>query len=396
MTYRVVIYCPDRHIVYDGRTPRQKGVGGGITARIRMAHALQRRGHRVTLVVNCPRRETYEGVEYVPLDQATSLVSDILILTTSGDRLDLTPALALRREAALKIVWVHGPAKPGGMDEIGWDSCYAVSNFIGGIAREQWGIPAVRIFVSYNAFDEALFAGAEAEGLKRDPYRLVYFSHPSKGLETAVAVFERLRAQDRRFTLRVFGGEELWGGEGSVPDLPDGASYAGLVGQAEIVGELVQAGISLQMQAREEPFGLSVIEAMRAGCLVVASPVGALPELIDDGRNGLLITGDHTDPSVRDGATSRILELVEDPPAMEAIRAEAMASPWSSDRMADVWTGHWNWLLRTPTDRARNSTELCPRCSSHQLLLADGGHCLSCSFYRALATHELSPTEARA
>ncbi len=41
--YRVVIYCPDRHIVYDGRTPDEIGVGGGITARVRMARALARR-----------------------------------------------------------------------------------------------------------------------------------------------------------------------------------------------------------------------------------------------------------------------------------------------------------------------------------------------------------------
>jgi len=342
MSYRVTIYCPDRHIAYDGRTPREVGVGGGITARIRMGHALQRRGHRVTMVINCPRRETFEGVEYVPLDEATSLVGDVLILTTSGDQLDLSPALALRLEASLTVVWVHGPTKPIGMDDIQWDSCYAVSNFIGGIARERWGIQADRIFVSYNAFDEKLFAEAEAQALRRDPYRLVYFSHPSKGLETAVAVFERLRAQDRRFTLRLFGGEELWGGEGSMPRLPDGASFGGLVGQAHLVGELLQAGFSLQMQAREEPFGLSALEAMRAGCVVVASPVGALPELIADGRNGLMIAGDHSDSSARDEAVRRILALVNDPVAMEAIRREAMKAPWSSDRMAEVWTGNWD------------------------------------------------------
>jgi glycosyltransferase involved in cell wall biosynthesis len=381
MTYRVTIYCADRHIVYDGRTPRGKGVGGGITARIRMAHALQRRGDLVTLVVNCPRRESYEGVEYVPLDEATSLVSDILILTTSGDRLDLAPAQALSREAQLTIVWVHGPTKPGGMDDLGWDSCYAVSNFIADVVRDQWGIPSERIFVSYNAFDEALFAGAEAQGLSRDPYRLVYFSHPSKGLETAVAVFERLRARDSRFTLRVLGSEALWGGEGTVPDLPEGASFGGLVGQADVAGEMVQAGFSLQMQAREEPGALAIMEGFRAGCIIVASPVGCYPEMIDDGRNGLMIQGDHADSAVRDDAAKRILELINDPSAVDAMRREATAAPWSSDRMAEVWEGHWDWLLgRGGTD---GSSEPCCVCSGPTLSLADGLHCLECSSYRA-------------
>ena len=52
---RVAIFCPDRHILYDGRTPDEVGVGGGITARVRMARALARRGHEVHMIVNCPQ-----------------------------------------------------------------------------------------------------------------------------------------------------------------------------------------------------------------------------------------------------------------------------------------------------------------------------------------------------
>jgi glycosyltransferase involved in cell wall biosynthesis len=384
MTYRVTIYCPDRHIVYDGRTPREKGVGGGITARIRMAHALQRRGHRVTMVVNCPRRETFEGVEYVPLDEARDLVGDVVILNTSGGDLDLSPALDLRIESSLRFVWVQGTPKPGAVDQLQWDSVYAVSNFIGGVALDRWGIPADRVFVTYNAFEESLFARAENHGRPRDPYRLVYFSHPSKGLETALAVLERLRSKDPRFHLKILGGEALWGGEGKRPDLPEGASFEGLTGQAVLADELLRAGFSLQMQDREEPGALAIMEAFRAGCVIVASPVGCYPEMIADGRNGLIIQGDHSDSRVRDEAARRILELMDDPVAEEGIRRQAIAVPWSSDRLAEVWTGHWDWLLHAPTDLWRNSTEPCRRCGGEGLVLADGAHCLSCSFYQEI------------
>src|SRR3972149_331939 len=102
---RVVIYCPDRHIVYDGRTPERRGVGGWVTARVRMARALARLGHRVTMVVNCPRRKQFDGVDYVPLDKASRLEGDVAVLTTSGGGLDLAPAHSLEIEAGLKIVW---------------------------------------------------------------------------------------------------------------------------------------------------------------------------------------------------------------------------------------------------------------------------------------------------
>ena len=79
MPLRVVLYCPDRHLTYDGRTPDDVGVGGGVTARVRMARGLARLGHDVTQVVNCPRRETIDGVDYRPLDDPGQLQADVAV-----------------------------------------------------------------------------------------------------------------------------------------------------------------------------------------------------------------------------------------------------------------------------------------------------------------------------
>src|SRR4030067_41981 len=88
--YSVIFYCPDRHIVYDGRTPVERGVGGGITQRVRMARALAQMGHHVTAVVNCPRREVIDGVQYVPLGATAELRADVPIANTSGGASDLS------------------------------------------------------------------------------------------------------------------------------------------------------------------------------------------------------------------------------------------------------------------------------------------------------------------
>ena len=59
---RVVIACPDRHLVYDGRTLDETGVGGGVTVRVRAAAALVKRGVEVTLVCNCGVASECDGV----------------------------------------------------------------------------------------------------------------------------------------------------------------------------------------------------------------------------------------------------------------------------------------------------------------------------------------------
>jgi glycosyltransferase involved in cell wall biosynthesis len=67
-----------------------------------------------------------------------------------------------------------------------------------------------------------------------------------------------------------------------------------------------------------ELLGLSVLEAMASGTPVVASRVGGLPEVVDDGETGFLVTpGDVAE--LRD----RVAELLSDPPLAARMGARA-------------------------------------------------------------------------
>ncbi|MTD58792.1 glycogen synthase [Amycolatopsis pithecellobii] len=71
-----------------------------------------------------------------------------------------------------------------------------------------------------------------------------------------------------------------------------------------------------------EPLGIVNLEAMACGTAVVASDVGGIPEVVEDGKTGLLVHYDENDPAAFEaGLAARVNELTGD-----RDRARAMGS----------------------------------------------------------------------
>lgn len=72
----------------------------------------------------------------------------------------------------------------------------------------------------------------------------------------------------------------------------DRVRYLGSVGPAERARVLGQAACLLHPIAFDEPFGLSVVEAMMCGTPVVAYPRGSMLEIVEGGVTGVLADGE--------------------------------------------------------------------------------------------------------
>jgi glycosyltransferase involved in cell wall biosynthesis len=122
----------------------------------------------------------------------------------------------------------------------------------------------------------------------------------TKGVDVVVRAFRELAVGDSARELWIVGPERPLHDGGRVhgvasfleAELPDAAVRARVrfLGQrtpAEIGGYRRQAACVV-VASRFETFCLSATEAMMAGCPLVASDAGAIPEIVEDGRTGLL------------------------------------------------------------------------------------------------------------
>jgi glycosyltransferase involved in cell wall biosynthesis len=111
--------------------------------------------------------------------------------------------------------------------------------------------------------------------------------HPDKGTHLAIEV-----AKQARLPLIIAGivQDQAYFREVVQPHV-DGVevSYIGPVGPAERDALLGGARALLHLISFAEPFGLSVIESLATGTPVIATPLGSLPELLDDRLTGVFV-----------------------------------------------------------------------------------------------------------
>lgn len=166
-------------------------------------------------------------------------------------------------------------------------------------------------FTIYNALPTSIAISTKSRK-RKEPLTIGVVSRLEtiKGMDLVIPAFARVKSFHQKMHLLVVGDGSL------LEQMQEQACKAGLEGSIEFVGKQPQEKLTkfydridiLLMPSRSEGFGLTAIEGMARGCVVVASRIGGLPEVVRDREVGLL----HESEQIED-LIAKINELIEHP-----------------------------------------------------------------------------------
>ncbi|MFH0824230.1 MAG: glycosyltransferase family 4 protein, partial [Pseudomonadota bacterium] len=159
-------------------------------------------------------------------------------------------------------------------------------------------VTVVRNFVHDSSLDDSSLVEAERRDLGLGPEDFVTLMVGSVGFRKGV--FDILKAvpiaasRDSGVCFVLAGGEEEPGEMAQIKSiiktekLDRWVRVLGEVERARVPGLLGLAG-AFALPSYQEGMPISIIEALRAGVPVISSPVGGIPDMIEDGVSGILI-----------------------------------------------------------------------------------------------------------
>jgi glycosyltransferase involved in cell wall biosynthesis len=297
---RIALFDPI-NLNYDIDTAYTKPLGGTQSALCYLAAALAQLGHDVTLMNKTETPGRSRNVNCVNFTQSPNIdfpSYDFIIIVNFAS----APLVHYVRSAAGArpriILWSqHAPDQQEVNDlaDIGardaWDGFVLVSDWQAHGYSQVFGIQPQRITILRNAISPAfenLYAEPETIASRKPwPPVLCYTSTPFRGLDVLLDAFPRIRAAIPGATLKVYSSMGVYGVAAQNDEYAplyercratEGVEYVGSLPQPALVRELLNATCLAYPNTFAETSCISVMEALAAGCIVITSRLGALPE----------------------------------------------------------------------------------------------------------------------
>jgi glycosyltransferase involved in cell wall biosynthesis len=256
-----------------------------------------------------------------------------------------------------------------------------VSDFIRDRLRQAQPAHAQRIQTLYNGVNTDRFRPAAADPGNHEQ-RIVFAGRlsPEKGPHTLIEAFASIADRHPGLILDIAGPDEVIPADMQL-DLTDDPEVArlkpfyepgayrahlqkliddrGLADRVKFHGVLDHAGGLVELLQRatmavvpsiwDEPFGLPVIEAMACGAPVVATRVGAFPELVEEGKTGLLVS--RANPDELGTAIEKLLENDATRREMSQASRQRAVQVFSWDKVVDELREYYRTTIETRAAR---------------------------------------------
>jgi protein O-GlcNAc transferase len=284
---------------YTVETPRKAPLGGSPSAVCYLAEQFAALGNETWVINFTSSPGKYLGVNQlswgqIRVEDLDTLNLDAAIVIQAAGRgkavkaaIGKTGRLVLFGQDATDqpTVWpLHEPAERNS-----YDGMVMVSQWQADQYGRDFAIDRGRMAVIGNAISpvfERMFAdGKPILGSKGGEPWLAYVSVPYRGLEVLLDLFPEIRARVPGARLGVFSSMKVYqGGDDPYQALYErcrataGVQYFGSVPQPELAARLKGATVLAYPNVYAETACIAVMEAMAAGCAIVTSDLGALPE----------------------------------------------------------------------------------------------------------------------
>jgi sugar transferase (PEP-CTERM/EpsH1 system associated) len=240
----------------------------------------------------------------------------------------------------------------------------ALSNDLSGYLKDVIGVAPARIVQIYNGVDSQRFAPAGDASQARSVVEACPFQDPRLWLVGTVGRLQAVKSQTllakafvlalqqepalrQRMRLVIVGGGPLMADIQAILAEAGMSDLAWLAGERSDVADVMRMLDCFVLPSLAEGVSNTILEAMASGLPVLATRVGANPELVEQGRSGLLV------PASDAAAMAQALrQLFADPPGAQQMgRAgrDAAVQRFSMQAMANRYQGLYDSLLGAKT-----------------------------------------------
>jgi glycosyltransferase involved in cell wall biosynthesis len=184
-----------------------------------------------------------------------------------------------------------------------------------GFCRQKFikgGLPAQKVVVKPNFLDVEPYIGKSERKFALFVGRLA----PEKGLDTLLDAWKKI---GNRLPLKIIGDGPLSSRVAKAAETTPGIRWLGHTSKQQVFQMMGKAAFLIFPSAWYETFGLVAVEAFAKGTPVIASNIGAVAEIVDHGRTGLLFrSGDPEDLALQ------VNWALEHPAEFDKMRLEAI------------------------------------------------------------------------